>query len=373
MKIINIDAPRYTTENFYEWNIIQFVLEVIRPLELTYYKNPIWHYLLEVTRPHIKALPLSPIWEFQNESYENIAVLIHTIPIYLRDSRPEKVQDEDSMIDPSGAYYPNRNGDSPYIELYLSPIYKDSQNDDKYFKWLFTKVLLHELAHAALDEGGANIKEKISYQSEFWKWREESMANAVALRIIKDYGDKDFYDYAKQFMLSQSPEYALGVKLEGCVPSDFNGVFEGKIRGVNQELQDKWLDYVKGSPDWEGLRKWNSVLSSKKVYSFNGKYYLRVYQLLRSIVVKVLSDFETQNGRKMTYDEFKSIFPCIKTRVGMAYEITDDVKRPRSLYLHIQLEDANCSLYCNGWDKETLYKFIANTNIELKEYQNWYI
>ena len=141
-------------------------------------------------------------------SYENIVTLLHTIPIYLRDSRPEEILGEDCIIDPLGAYYSNRKGDSPYIELYMTNIECCTQNDDQHFKWLFTKVLLHELAHAALDihnhEQNYQTTEKVLYSSEFGRWCEELMANAVALRIIKDYGDKDFYDYAKQFMESQS-------------------------------------------------------------------------------------------------------------------------------------------------------------------------
>lgn len=37
------------------------------------------------------------------EGYENVAVLLHTIHIYLRDSRPE-IRDENSIIDLMGAY-----------------------------------------------------------------------------------------------------------------------------------------------------------------------------------------------------------------------------------------------------------------------------
>ena len=84
------------------------------------------------------------------EGYENIATLAHTIPIYLRHSKPEK-KDDNSIIDLLGAYYSNRHGDTPYIELYLKGIDDATNGNDEHFKWLFVKVLIHELAHAALD------------------------------------------------------------------------------------------------------------------------------------------------------------------------------------------------------------------------------
>ena len=73
-----------------------------------------------------------------------------------------------------------------------------------------------------------SVIEKIHYFSEFGRWREESMANAVTLRIIRGYGNKDFYDYAKQFMQSQPAEYALGVLMEDFGSWDFRNVFENR-------------------------------------------------------------------------------------------------------------------------------------------------
>lgn len=345
--------------------IFAFILEVIRPLEDKYYDH------FYIFGPyHLKN---KPIRMFVEEGYENIVHLIHTIPIYLCESKPKRYNETD-IIDLLGAYFPNTSGDSPYIELYLPEIDKATQGNYLHFKWLFTKVLLHELAHAALDIHNnvrtKNSPEKVQYWTTFGKWREESMANAVALRIIKEYGDEDFYEYAKQFMLSQPPEYALGVLMEDFDYWDFRSVTEGKEDGVNQDLQDEWLVYVKGTPDWEGLEHWNDLLTREFVYVFEAKKYTSEEELVYDIVTKVLSNFETKNGRKMRYSEFKSIFPYIRTGAEMSYEKSDDVKNDSRFKFHIQLEDENCSLYCNGWDNETLHKFIANTNIDLKEYKN---
>lgn len=374
MKIVNLNAPEPLAEKVANLKIPEFIIEVVRPLDREFYNHFSRHQIVCGVHSHNKniTLPLSPIWKFELGRYENIAVLIHTIPIYLRDSKPEEIRDEDSIIDLLGAYYSNRRGDSPYIELYLKAIDGSTNNDDNLFKWLFTKVLIHELAHAAFDIFNLEHtpqSEKVFYHTEFGKWREESMANAVALRIIKDYGNKDFYDYAKQFMQSQPAEYALGVLMEDFDCLDFRRVFVTKERGVDYNLQQEWLNYVKGTPDWEGLKKWNELLASRCVYIFEGEYYTSEKELVYDIVKKVLSDYENKNGVKMSFDTFSSLFPYIKTGAEMSYEPTQKVVGD-SRYEEFELADGNYSLY-NFWDYNSLHKFIEKLNVNIIEYENY--
>ena len=380
MKIVNLDAPRHLAKKVVKLEIPNFIIEVIRHLERDYFRD--YHDAIEIIcgvhSSHNTALPLSPIWKFENAGYENIATLIHTIPIYLRDSKPEEIRDENSIIDLLGAYYSNRKGDSPYIELFLSAIDNSINNDENHFKWLFTKVLIHELAHAALDifnleRNNSSVKEKIQYFSKFGRWREESMANAVTLKIIRDYGNKDFYDYATRFMKSQPAEYALGVLMEDFGYWDFRSVFDSKEQGVDYNLQQKWLNYVKGTPDWNGLEKWNDMLDSKYVYVFEGKYYDMEDELVYDIVEKVLSDYEHQNDGKMPFATFSTLFPNIKiSGTNMAYEPAQKVVGDSDYKKEFELDDGNYSLY-RYWDNESLHKFIDmdKLNVNIIEYKNY--
>ena len=381
MKIVNLDAPAHLADKVVELKIPNFIIEVVRHLERDCYDchGPLAYYeqiIFGVHSSHNTALPLSPIWKFEHTGYENIATLIHTIPIYLRDSKPEEIRDENSIIDLLGAYYSNRKGDSPYIELFLSAIDNSSNNDENHFKWLFTKVLIHELAHAALDifnlEGNNSVIEKIHYFSEFGRWREESMANAVTLKIIRDYGNKAFYYYAKLFMQSQPAEYALGVLMEDVRYLDFISVFNPKELGVDSNLQQKWLNYVKGTPDWNGLEKWNDMLYSKYVYVFEGKYYTSEKELVYDIVEKVLSDYEHQNGGKMPFAKFSAIFPYIRTGVEMSYEPAQKVVGDSRYEKEFELAAGNYSLYY-FWDNERLHNFIDmnKLNVNIIEYKNF--
>ena len=146
----------------------------------------------------------------------------------------------------------------------MQDIWDAAKANDLYYKWLLTKVLIHELAHAALDihnlENGEYIEEKVKYSTEFGKWREESMANAITLRIIREADDTAFYAYAKEFMLHQPDRYALGVLLENFEDLDFDSVLEAKYMGVPVNFAEEWMAYVQGTPDWEGLHQRNKEL-----------------------------------------------------------------------------------------------------------------
>ena len=286
MKIINIDAPKRFVKLFLagSYPIPDFIQTVLGEVEKEYYDD--FNVFQDITKQHLSH---SPVRKFECGRYENIAVLWHTIPIYLRDKRPEIGLDNNckSIIDPLGAYFPNQYGDTPYIELYLTDIYETILTDidrdyptlhftlreDKepgYFKNLVTVVLLHELAHAALDIFNlvdAPSSELVSYDTDFGKWREESMANAVALKIINKLNEhKPLKDYAKKFMELQPAEYALGVKMVDFESSDFDSVFNAKIHGVDPMLQQQWLNYAQGKtgtpPDSAGLKAWNAKINS---------------------------------------------------------------------------------------------------------------
>ena len=284
MTLVNIDASEHLVRKVGNLGTIEFVLDVIHRLECDYFRKvgkrrDFLRSIPPVYPPH-PLIPQRKLGAFGFEllghelygqelfgnklvdedsfGYEKVAVLLHNIPIILRESKPNEMPVENCIIENLGAYYSNRKGNSPYIELYLTAIDSSAKNENDHFVWLFTQVLIHELAHAALDIFNlehAPQSEKVFYHTDFGRWREESMANAIALRIIKDYGNKDFYDYTKHFMQSQPKEYALGVLMEDFRYWDFRSVLDTKEQGVDSHLQQEWLNYAKGTPDWDGLNK----------------------------------------------------------------------------------------------------------------------
>jgi hypothetical protein len=277
MKLLNYDAPEELVIKVLEQAIPDFILEVIRKQEAAFYHGdefylqmlcPLQRY--EQGEESEEFTPISfdqglrptPIRKFTRASYRNIVSLLHTIPVYLR--AENKSREEGDLL---GTYHPDTNNpdtNNPYIELYLQDIWDAAKANDLHYKWLLTKVLIHELAHAALDvynlENGEYIEEKVKYSTEFGKWREESMANAITLRIIREFDDSAFYAYAKEFMLHQPDRYALGVLLENFEDLDFDSVLEAKYMGVSEDFAIEWYEYVQGTPDWEGLHQRNKEL-----------------------------------------------------------------------------------------------------------------
>ncbi len=220
-----------------------------------------------------------PIYKFANIDYCNIANLIHTIPIYLTKEQPNKCSKKDretneNKIDLLGAYFSNQSNGTPYIEIYVQKI-KESVTNDTEYKWLFTKVLIHELAHAALDiynwEKFSGIN-NMPYTPGFGVWREESTANAVTLMIIKRTNNEEFYSYAKEFIKTQPKAYRLGLLMEDFGYETFMSVMRNKIEGVQPDLKKAWLTDVKKlsrewlkdlnkKPDTSELKEWNKKLT----------------------------------------------------------------------------------------------------------------
>lgn len=389
MKIVNVDAPFDLIEKVQDLEILPFILDVIKPIEKEYYDHFAFAQMLYSFNGNVSStisLPTFPIRMFCENviGYENIVTLIHTIPIYLRGGKPkdEDKKNDNDIIETLGAYYPiapnnpNIKRDSPYIELFLIPISESSNCKDIHFKWLFTEVLLHELAHAVMDiynvEGYQKITEQISYCSDFGRWREESMAEAVALSIIKQSGKKRFYNYAKKFVLGNIlKEYRLGALLEEVFNHwDFVSIIGGKKNGVDFDLQKEWFTYVKGNPTAEGLIECNNLLTKQYVYKFNNIYYTEEKELVYAIVNSVLTNYETANNRKMDFATFSSIFPYIKTGAEMSYEPSIMVQSDSRFSYKVSLNGVDYSLYDN-WDYEALHQFIANSGCKFDEYKNY--
>ena len=78
----------------------------------------------------------------------------------------------------------------------------------------------------------------------------------------KKCGNQTLQNYAKEVMELQPAEYTLGVKMVDFESSDFDSVFNAKIHGIAENLQQEWLDYAQGTPNWDGLKALNEKINS---------------------------------------------------------------------------------------------------------------
>jgi len=164
-----------------------------------------------------EPLSVVPFWELNTHDYNDVANMIHALPIYLVKGKGEEYP-EDKL----GAYCASKGSTSPYIKLYVEEIEKASAANAVQFQWLFTKVLLHEVMHAIMDvynQIGFAGRETQFDSGEYRKWREESYANGGALWIIREYAklhpsqeNDDFVQYIERFMImNQNDGYTLGI------------------------------------------------------------------------------------------------------------------------------------------------------------------
>ncbi len=135
------------------------------------------------------------------------------------DFKKEKQRIDDAIfpgLETFGVYL--RENEQPVIKMCLERILHYSRcknvNDDN-FKYLFTKVMIHEFKHARFDALNQNAQ---CQYNEFCRWMEESLANLYTLYTIEGFIKKnrqylDFLNYARNFMRFQPFEYALGLKL----------------------------------------------------------------------------------------------------------------------------------------------------------------
>ena len=295
MKILNYDAPEELVVKVLEQAIPDFILEVIRKQEAAFYHSD--EFCLQMLCPlqickqserelvgetdtsYKEIIPISfdqsliptPIWKFPRASYRNIVSLLHTIPIYL-------TKNNSAAKYPLGKY--NSGENNPFIAIYVQDIWDAAKENDLHFQWPLTKALIHALAHAALDihnlENSEFVEDKVRHFTRFRQWSEEEVAaNAITLRIIRDFGDSAFYAYAKAFMQEKDPEYTLDVEVENFEDSDFDRVFKAKYLGVSMQKMHQLVipentkritgqDYVFASA--EDFIKW-AVLPYAKINS----------------------------------------------------------------------------------------------------------
>lgn len=398
MDVINFDVKFYKRKK--GWNLNHEICEALdfthqvlevwrRPISSTCHKYLDYHYFSKLDYP---------VHMFHEIDSFNIPNLLHTIQIRLREransksdyylvhnqkyesnNKKEDIESEciqsnnkrKGIVDPLGAYFSDDN--HPYIELYISRIEKAAHHyaDPNTFRWLFSKVLIHELVHASMDLHNwthfeKNGIEKIKYSTIFGKWREESMANAMTLQIIKNFKDVNFYNFAKTFMLSQPSEYALGVLMEDMNYSFYRYV-ESKKSGIHKKLQSEWLKYVKGSPDTKGLEKWNDILTSSKVLKYNSQYY--AYSDNKDLFLLILQDYIAsymqKNNKLPSYADLSNKFPIIST-IGYDENKVASLKKVKNKETYrtdskdiIHLSDGDYSIYI-AWNTDDVKSFLAS-------------
>lgn len=166
-----------------------------------------------------------------------------------------------SCIDLWGLYtreYPNGKHYSideshPRIFIWVDKIYNFVKGDSHNYRLLTSKVILHELAHAMMDinlTGGLHHRTN-NFNKTFYTLKEESLANAIALTLIKPHISDNDWEFLVSVVKQQPFQYALGLEY-----LDNHGRVIERSIGEWMHLKEcsdysikvvkEWIRYVKG-------------------------------------------------------------------------------------------------------------------------------
>ena len=136
---------------------------------------------------------------------KSLECVINDIPIHFGKQKVYKDYDDGEYL---GLYRRNNDGTREII-LFEDAIKVVAKGDNDYLKNLIWKVIIHEYAHAMMDT--LQDDEIKSQDSKLYKYREESLANAFALKVLKSsrFGFSNIEDFVK----SQLEEYRHGLDL----------------------------------------------------------------------------------------------------------------------------------------------------------------
>lgn len=136
---------------------------------------------------------------------KSLECVINDIPIHF--GRQEDYEDYDD-----GKYlglYRRNKGNTREIILFEDAIKVVAKGDNDYLENLIWKVIIHEYAHAMMDT--LQDDEIKSQDPKLYKYREESLANAFALKVLKSSGSG--FRKIEDFVKSQPKEYRHGLDL----------------------------------------------------------------------------------------------------------------------------------------------------------------
>ena len=145
------------------------------------------------------------------ELQDKLFFLLSDIPIRFGKQKDYEDYDDGQYL---GLYRRNKDNTREII-LFEDAIKVVAKGDNDYLEALIWKVIIHEYAHAIMDTLQCD---KLRQQDpKLYKYREESLANAFALKVLEKNIDAfnkiENFNKIKSFVKSQSEEYRHGLEI----------------------------------------------------------------------------------------------------------------------------------------------------------------
>ncbi len=150
------------------------------------------------------------------------------------------------------------------------------------FDALTSKVILHELMHALMDNlllgiGRHNIPTK-RFISRFDTYKEESLANAMALELMKHRLREEDWDFIIDFVKHQPDEYSLGLEYLSLPVFNYaeEWVHHKDGNSFDSKVMQAWLSFIEGAKplDKKQLKALEYGLGfSKGLFKYKGVFF----------------------------------------------------------------------------------------------------
>lgn len=262
----------------------------------------------------------------------------------------------------------------PQIFIWVDKISAIVGDNYSYFKALLTQVVAHELMHAFMDIDllGCIHSRSFKIKSSFYTLKEECLANALSLMLVKPYFNYDQWDFVTNFVAMQPFAYKLGL--------DY---FELGERVVETALQS-WMEIKEfGEADKEVLKYWLHYLYENKTHDaqqlvlyeeglINPNYVYRYQSIMYSyeaLVVRVIKDFSKVNQGNVSRQNMKDAFPDSLNEdynvfidypeSNLFIDKRNNVNRPIQEYHLLACKDGKLAV-CDSWDPDSMPAFVAN-------------
>lgn len=202
----------------------------------------------------------------------------------------------------------------PQVFIWVDKISSIVGDNHNHFVALLTQTIAHELMHAFMDIDllGCLRLRDFRIKQSLYSLKEECLANALSLLMLKSCLDKDQWEFVTDFVKKQPFAYKLGLDYakagESTVMEALNSWLRIKETGeLNKDVLDYWLHYIFEKKSYNGrqLELFESGLVwPRGVYRYKSKMYSD-----DDVAVKVIKDYLKTKKGKLTRQDMKDAFP----------------------------------------------------------------
>lgn len=266
----------------------------------------------------------------------------------------------------------------PQVFIWVDKISSIVGDNHDHFAALLTQTIAHELMHAFMDIDllGCLRLRDFRIKQSLYTLKEECLANALSLLMLKSCLDKDQWEFVTDFVKKQPFAYKLGLDYakagEMTVMEALNSWLEIKGTGkLNKDVLDYWLHYIfeKKAYDRQQLELYEIGLVSSKGHVF--RYKSKMYSD-NDVAVKVIKDYLKTKKGKLTRQDMKDAFPD-----GLNDYYNVFINHPESTRFKPKIgngwtdanennilvcQDGNLAI-CDYWHPDSMPAFVENARI----------